>query len=416
MPNPNKIDDKKDDSKINWIRRMSMRGDCDDSYIVINILCSPHGGIATYVLGLIQALEHNCIEQAIAYNYWKSDENFSRYVSASKGLERRRLRIHTHKLPVLGTLKDIYSVVNLAFTLSKRGKKLYLAAHGTSAAGIAVIASLFIGNTRVIYIPHGGLSHLYNSKKKYLHIFAHLYDGLLALMRTILICESKYTHDLYRDTYKYDSLFSLKPKGYIYSLTNVHREKYELNRLENSSRSAGVSNEVVTKPLRVAYIGTWRAIKGAIHLANIVLNMESSHSCLPNGREISYEFYTDLKVDMKYLTAKNRVNVSFYGWCPDVMSLLNGIDIQVIPSMGEAFGYAAVEALLSEVKIIHTGAGGLREILQATNMPILPIGFTSDQLYEAVCKISSLSFNELLVDKEPLKHIYSHSYWGTDAF
>src|SRR4029077_7168801 len=48
---------------------------------------------------------------------------------------------------------------------------------------------------------------------------------------------------------------------------------------------------------------------------------------------------------------------------PEMPEFWNSVDIAVVPSLGEAFGLVALEALACGVPVIAAAAGGLREIV-----------------------------------------------------
>ncbi len=56
--------------------------------------------------------------------------------------------------------------------------------------------------------------------------------------------------------------------------------------------------------------------------------------------------------------------VRFLGMRSDIPALLNRLDIFVLPSLAEAFGIAAVEAMACELPVVATQVGGLQEVVQ----------------------------------------------------
>ena len=72
---------------------------------IIHIICSPHGGIATYVLGVIQARSNKNESIYLFSNNEKSDLSFKKEVN--KFLKNKTLtfqgNLNTHKKPILKT-------------------------------------------------------------------------------------------------------------------------------------------------------------------------------------------------------------------------------------------------------------------------------------------------------------------------
>ena len=182
----------------------------------LNILCSPHGGIATYVLGLIQAQCHHGHSTGLAYNKSQSDPYFSQELTSIFEIEDSNiLNLRTHKVPCLGTFRDLFSLYVYCRKLIS-SRDLILIAHGTSSAGLALIIKYFLPSSRFYYIPHGGLSHLYTSKNNFLRFCQNL-DAALCFSGAAYLCESRYTFCLY-DSIKSISSDENNLKGYIYSL------------------------------------------------------------------------------------------------------------------------------------------------------------------------------------------------------
>ena len=65
-------------------------------------------------------------------------------------------------------------------------------------------------------------------------------------------------------------------------------------------------------------------------------------------------------------------SVHFMPFVPDIASTLKGLDLVVMPSIREAAGLVAMEALVAGVPVIGTDCVGLRETLQRTPARMVP--------------------------------------------
>ena len=86
----------------------------------------------------------------------------------------------------------------------------------------------------------------------------------------------------------------------------------------------------------------------------------------------------------------------------------------IIPSEGEAFGYAAIEAQVSFLPVIHTNQGGLKEIYEGTNFPIIPTKFEKKDLLEAIEYITNNSFKDMIKEGVFFKSCIVNSAWNPD--
>ena len=135
---------------------------------------------------------------------------------------------------------------------------------------------------------------------------------------------------------------------------------------------------------------------------------------MPCGRPIRFLFYTDQVSPSHPYLPKLGPQVSFRPWSSDVPEVLRDADAQIIPSRGESFGYAAIEALAFHLPVIHTNVGGLCEILSGTDMPVLPVDFEPSDLYRAILDVSSKSYESLVVSSDPIEPIIRRSFWEVE--
>ncbi len=376
---------------------------------IIHIICSPHGGLATYVQGLLEADTRLDKKLSIFFNSQKSNKNFLSGLNAIKESEKLDFFpfLKTHKLPNLNTIVDIYRVYKKLKKYKFRKEILEIYAHGTSAVGISLIASRLL-KVKITYIPHGGLSHLY-TKNIFLKSLVYLYDTLLLLANVNFQPESKYTLNIYKNAYKKIPFLNNKiSNSYIYSITKETLEKIKKIDFPIQKRDNNKKKKII---YRVIYMGTWRKIKGSLRLLEVLKSFEESDFDFDfdKKREFKFDFYTDIKANK--ITSKLPEFINFYPWTNDVYKVLKNSDCQIIPSENESFGYAAIEALLCRKPIIHTNAGGLQEILKNTKMPIIPKDFKKIDIINALELVTNSDYDKLLNNSQILKEIIKNSYW-----
>jgi len=393
---------------------------------IIHVLCSPHGGIATYVQGIIEAEKYNGNYSTIILNFKKADKQFLSNLNKSSNSNKlnKLYNLNTHKIPNLKTIFDIIELIKLIFKYKFDDKnKLYLFAHGTSSAGISLISSI-ITRIQVFYIPHGGLSHLYTSNNKILYNLAKIYDTLLKCLNVKFLYESLYTSLLYmriensKQTIENSTnyLYSFPSNLYNKIKKNIYLEAPSLkNQLEETNYNSRItisSKKDEKHFLNFVYMGTWRKIKGSIRLLNVLSTFNQSDFILKNGKLITFTFYTD--IERHKIINPHPEYISIKPWNDNPQDIISKSYGQIIPSEGESFGYAAIEAQLGCLPVIHTNQGGLKEIFEGTKFPIIPTTFIKKDLLEAIEYITTNSFNDMIKKGVFFKSSIAKSAWNPD--
>ena len=374
----------------------------------IHIVCSPHGGLATYVQGLLEADINLDKKLSIFFNGQKSNKKFLLALNEIKDNENLYIfsTIKTHKLPNHMTIIDIFKIYKNLKECKLKNETLEIYAHGTSAIGISLIASILL-KIKITYFPHGGLSHLY-SKNIFFKYIVYIYDTLLLLANVKFQPESKYTLKIYKNAYKRFPFLNNKiSNSYLYSITKETLDKIKVLDLPNLYNKNPKKKKII---YRVIYMGTWRKVKGALRLLEVLKSCEQSDFDFDEKREFKFDFYTDINVN--YIDTKLPKFINFYPWTNNVYKVLSNSDCQIIPSEKESFGYVAIEALLSKIPVIHTNTGGLQEILNKTKMPIIPKDFEKIDIINALQYVVNSDYDKLLNNSPILKGIVKNTNWA----
>jgi len=213
----------------------------------------------------------------------------------------------------------------------------------------AVLAKKLSPRVRLVYFQQMQFGH---DKKDLFHrwIYAHLY-------RWITLTNSMRVSAL-RNTTVPDEKIRVIPFGADLSVFNPDR--YQRAR---SRRIFGI-------PLRktvIALIGRFDQQKGQeefLYAATDVLKKYPKTHFLLVGEETRREegFLAHLRGIIGDLSLGP--HIQFHPFTPKVADLLAAVDLVVMPSYNETFGYVAVEAMAMGVPVVGTEAGGLPEIIQ----------------------------------------------------
>ena len=80
-------------------------------------------------------------------------------------------------------------------------------------------------------------------------------------------------------------------------------------------------------------------------------------------------------------------NVEFLGHRDDIAQIMNSIDLLLVPSLDEPFGYINIEAGAAGVPVIASAVGGIPEIIVEGETGLLVAPEDSNALSEAICRV-----------------------------
>ena len=98
-----------------------------------------------------------------------------------------------------------------------------------------------------------------------------------------------------------------------------------------------------------------------------------------------------LRSPLEQLAAELQVadTIEFVGWTDDVVQFLSAIDVLAMPSLWEAFGLSAGEAMAMEKPVIATCIEGLPEVVEAGQTGILVPPADSASLASAILELAA---------------------------
>ncbi|QSO53659.1 glycosyltransferase family 4 protein [Alicyclobacillus curvatus] len=82
----------------------------------------------------------------------------------------------------------------------------------------------------------------------------------------------------------------------------------------------------------------------------------------PKFRKENVEYEESLRAYARACGVETKVR--FWGFCEDVMSIMQSIDVLLVPSENEPFGRVVIEAMLAGKPVVGTRGGGIPEIVQ----------------------------------------------------
>lgn len=338
--------------------------DRDKRTHVLEIVGNPVGGIRKHVHTILQIIDSEQFRLSYAYSTVSVDKKFQADLCLiDRKIGGALLPLCIQKNP---DISDLVNLLKLSrYVVCERVDVI----HGHGAKGglyARILAGLF--NAAAIYTPHGGTAH---------KIFSPFVDKIYVAVEKLLmrytglyLCESQYTAQ------------ALQQKlGISFPKWDVNYNGVEIN-------GAGHQGSELTNSLsfgeciNLGVFGMLRPEKGQRYAIEAlgILRREGINAKLHlfgegPGKDALYQFAKEHNVISWVL---------FRGDVSNSEEYMRQMDIILVPSLFESFGYAAVEAMALNRPLVAARTGGLREIVVDGQTGILTEPGNARALAEAV--------------------------------
>lgn len=311
---------------------------------VLEIVGSQVGGIRKHVHSILFKLDERNFKFSYAYSTVTCDAKF--YADLEKiasYIEGGLVPLVMNRQP---SLRDVINLLKIGWYLAKNDVDI-VHGHGAKGGFYARILGRLFG-IKTIYTPHGGTAH---------NMFSPLGNALYtAIEKTLFywtdyfLFESSYTANAYQSKVKkIPRHWRINHNG----VTKVVVKPYFL------AKEAAETGKFMT---RIGVFGMLRREKGQIYA------VEALTYVLEQQYDVSLHLFGDGPTGEQLMEAVDclqlRDRVFFHGDVADVECHMREMDIVLIPSLYESFGYVAAEAMALEKPVIATRVGGLCEVLQ----------------------------------------------------
>jgi len=151
----------------------------------------------------------------------------------------------------------------------------------------------------------------------------------------------------------------------------IEVERFQQLEIRDLRKEFGLSGNVYL----IGFFGRFMSPKGFIYLADALkLLLEKSDL---TKRPVVMAFGTGgfIREDKDYIK-KNKLedHILFLPFEQNISSTLKGLDVLAMPSLWEACGLLAMEAMVAGITVIGTDCIGLREVLKKTPNAVVPAG------------------------------------------
>ena len=314
---------------------------------VMQIVGDPIGGIRKHVHSVIEGLDTVRFVQSYAYSTTAQDEHFRREIGPLKvhlmGVVPLSIRKKPHPSDLLNLLKLI--------RYCKKNRVDVVHGHGAKGGLYARLVG-YLCKIKSVYTPHGGMVHnmfprwedkLYTAVEKWLSSMTDLY-----------IFESKYTSDAFQN-----KVVRLPAGRWIVNYNGIA----EIDINDVALRARGLGYDLTDrKVLKVGVFAMLRSQKGQKYAIRAVSNL------LVNGNDrICLHLFGDgpdkASLQNEVIRLGLEGHVKFHGDVCDAEAHMFAMDVILIPSLFESFGYVAIEAMAVGKRVIASRVGGLVEVI-----------------------------------------------------
>ena len=307
---------------------------------VLQIVGDPVGGIRRHVHALLFGLSERGIRQSYAYSASSCDLVFRKELPGlERTLEGRLLPLRISKKPAFG---DIANLIRLRRYVNANGITVV---HGHGAKGGAYARLLaMLCKVSAVYTPHGGAVHnMFGKLEGFVYTLA---EKVFLPMTDRLVFESKYSARAY-----FNKVGKQPPNW------TVNHNGISLPAAREPEKSFPGPGEIIN----VGVFGMLRAQKGQIYAVRAVEKLVRSNS------NILLHVYGDGPDRAQLASEAQKLGVAdkvvFHGETDVPLAHMAEMDIVLIPSLFESFGYVAIEAFSLKRPVVASDAGGLPEIV-----------------------------------------------------
>jgi len=338
---------------------------------VLQVAGDPVGGTRKHVHTIIRNIDQSRFRMFYVYSSNNKDLKFNKEIVELESNLGQQLAVLGRKRPAMGDIINIFKIANFI----KKNSISVVHGHGAKG-GLYARAAGWLTGIPSVYTPHGGSMHsMFNRLTEYLYISV---EKLLAKKTSFLVFESKYSLNRYREKVGDSNI----PCVVNYSGVDIEQEKTpDINAKE--TWPGNPSSPVI------GVIGALRKEKGQITAIRALEKLYNSGIkarllIVGDGRDRE-----GLEKQTKLLNLNDLVE--FVGEVENVAQVLGRMDIVVISSYFESFGYVAIEAMANKIPVIASNVGGLKEIIRENETGWLVEPGDPDQLAKTIVTVTSMA-------------------------
>ena len=338
---------------------------------ILHVIGLAHGGAGQHVLSLAAGCDPRCFQQTVA-------------MAANSPMlplfERDQIRV----LPLAldhygGPLRNVVALRQLAQIL-KRETFDIVQTHTSVAGALGRVAARRYSQAPVVHMLHAFAGHPYRS--------APFRAAARVVERGLDRCTDWYiagSQAMIRSGVA-QRIFTADKVKLISNgidLAPYRAAEIEARRRSPERRQSAADDGSFT----VGFLGRLEQQKGVPYLIRAAAIVKQ------HNPRVRFVLAGDgkLRSELERLAAELRVDdvVKFVGWQSDVVKFLSGIDVMAMPSLWEAFGLSAAEAMAIEKPVIASRVDGLPEVVEDEVTGLLVPPAEEAPLADAILRLAS---------------------------
>ena len=276
--------------------------------------------------------------------------------------------------------KPNFETITKLGVLLKDFKPDIIHCHRFDSTIVGVIASKFYKIGKVVAHVHG-LNRVRGVRRR---LIARTFFKNLAMT----VCVSDHVR---QDIVGMNSFLDEKRTKVLHNAVDIDLVSHGEEAREKAMSELGLSKDT----FNIVNMGRLVPTKGQIYLIDAFARAVKGNDKLRLYFVGEGRLRVELEEQVRGLGISDKVH--FLGYRKDVLEILCGFDLFAFSSLAEGLALSLVEAMAAELPILTTSAGGLPEVFGPGGFgEMVDIG-SSDAIFDALVKITSLNENELKV-------------------
>lgn len=340
---------------------------------IMQIVGEPAGGIRRHVHSIIFGLRGiPDLKQSYVCSASGGDAGFKKDLPAlMETLDSRLLNLNIGKKP---GFSDIANLLRLARYVKEREVSI-VHGHGAKGGAYARLLAKLCG-VKAVYTPHGGAVH---------KMFGWAEDKLYTAAEKLFFGFTDYF--LFESSYTAEAYFAKvgkKPKNWTINHNGIPTPDIEA--VQRESQSLGCASGA-GGILNIGVFGILRPQKGQLYAIKAAAELVS------RGIKAKLHLYGKGPDKAALESEVSRLGLTgavlFHGEVENPEPHMSVMDLILIPSLFEAFGYVAIEAFSLGKPVVAASTGGLKEIITDGVNGLLTAPGAHLAMAEALAKLST---------------------------